>query len=139
MQVIHTRNEMKAHIIDPCHSASAYERPSITWIHGPTKQRNTPSTNQEPVRGSKGPHPHGNKLETPHTYPYTHEGPPSSHPDERRCKQNWHGFGRTPSSGEPSVGPFAPIRYVVACDWSLRAFPRCVRCFETQRWVHSTL
>jgi hypothetical protein len=47
--------------------------------------------------------PHENELETPHTYPYTPWGSPSTHPDERRCKLSRKGFDRTPNSAEPFV------------------------------------
>jgi hypothetical protein len=50
----------------------------------------------------QGPHPHENKLKTPHTHPYTPEDPPGSHLDERRCKRTHPGVGRTPIRPNPS-------------------------------------
>jgi hypothetical protein len=93
-------------------------------------QGNTLSTNQKPVRGSKGPLPHRNGLKTPHTSPYIPWDPPSSHLDEKQRKRNRLGFGRPPGSPDPKVRRFVPIFHVSSPHWILRAFPRCLGCFR---------
>jgi hypothetical protein len=90
-------------------------------------QENTPSLNQEPVRGSKGPPPHENELETSHTYPYTPWGSPCSHPDERRCRWNRLGFKRT------KCGPAHLQLTRVPCSRLCCAFPRCAQTLTTYK------
>jgi hypothetical protein len=55
-------------------------------IHG-----NTPSTNQEPVRESKGPLPHGNRLETPQAPPYPPWDPPWQSPGRKTVRKELPG------------------------------------------------
>jgi hypothetical protein len=51
-------------------------------------RRSTLSTNQEQARGSKGPQPRDNGLETPQTPPYPPWDPPGSHLDANRRVQS---------------------------------------------------
>jgi hypothetical protein len=67
-------------------------------------QRSTPSTNQEPVHGSKGPLPHRNELETPQTPPNRPWDPPGSHLDENRLERSCLDVGRSPIRLNPSGG-----------------------------------
>jgi hypothetical protein len=86
-------------------------------------QRSTPSTNQEPVHGSKGPLPHRNELETPQTPPNRPWDPPGSHLDENRLERSCLDVGRSPIRLNPSGGlsrhPYTSRLVVTSCRMDL--------------------
>jgi hypothetical protein len=86
-------------------------------------QRSTLSTNQEQARGSKGPQPRDNGLETPQTPTYPSWDPHGSHLDENWRKQSYLGIGWSPSSSKPILRPLVPPFHVSTCRDELKAVP----------------
>jgi hypothetical protein len=85
-------------------------------------QRITLSTKKEQARGSKGPQPRDNGLETTQTPPYPPWDPPGSHLDENQRDRGHHGIGRPPRA-EPTLRPLAPPFHVSSCHDKPKAVP----------------